>query len=128
MYRTSIAPLSGLLLLFSAAIIWAQQAQDWIPSEISLPDDMEVMVDRAIGSSTRIFSFATGENPSTMLENWRGALQEGGYIITETPETPEAIDSQTIEFRGRGIGNAQIAVQPSSEDGRNVVQFDASLN
>lgn len=124
MHRTSLAPLSGLFFLISAAFLWAQQAQDWIPAELSLPGDMEVTVDRAIGSSTRIFAFVTGEDTAALLDRWSEALSEAGYVLKSQPDS---IEARQIEFSGPGIGNAKIAVQPIAEAGRNVVQFDASL-
>lgn len=125
MQRTALTPVSGLVLLFSAAMLWAQQAQDWIPESLTLPPDMEVIVDRAIGSSTRIFSFATGEDPAKLIDGWTQALGTAGFTIAPSSD---AIDTQQIEFSGPGIGNAKIAIQPTAEAGRTVVQFDASLN
>ncbi|PWE30531.1 hypothetical protein DDZ14_15365 [Maritimibacter sp. 55A14] len=122
--QAGIGPLAALLLILSAGFLWAQKAQDWIPAEISLPEDMEVLTDRAIGSSARIFSFATGQDVGALLEGWRTALMGAGY---EVKNQPEAVEMQQIEFSGPGIGNAKISVSPSPEDERSVLQFDASL-
>jgi len=123
--RMAAAPLAATLTLCSAMVLWAQQAQDWIPAEISLPADMEITVDRAIGSSTRIFAFMTGEDVGALMDGWNVALTEAGYNIAPGPEE---VTNPQIEFSGPGIGNAKIAVQPTAEQGRSLVQFDASLN
>lgn len=123
--RVAAAPLAATLTLCSAMVLWAQQAQDWIPAEITLPTDMEITVDRAIGSSTRIFAFVTGEDVGTLMESWNDALSEAGYNIAPGPEE---VTNPQIEFSGRGIGNAKIAVQPTADTDRSLVQFDASLN
>ena len=124
MQTLTLPTMSGMMVLLSAAMIWAQAAQDWIPEAISLPDDMQVLVDRAIGSSTRIFSFETNAAGEPLIEKWTTALREAGYTIE--PSDNELEQSQ-IEFSGPGIGNAKIAVQPDSDDSKTVFQFDASL-
>lgn len=128
MYATIQGARLGVLLLgLTAGVLAADQTgQDWIPEEIDLPQDIEVITDRAIGSSTRIFSFVTGEDPGALLDRWSAALSSAGYVLQEQPE---AIETQQIEFSGPGIGNAKIAVQPQAgEETRSVVQFDASLD
>lgn len=107
-----------------ASALWAQEGQDWIPAAIALPDDMEITVDRAIGSSTRMFSFSTSEDAASLIESWRVALAEGGYVVEEPSE---ALDVPELEFSGEGIGNAKITVKADRTGDRNVVQFDASL-
>lgn len=123
--RLAIAPLAAALTLGSAMMLWAQQPQDWIPGEIALPADMDITIDRAIGSSTRIFAFMTGEDADALIDRWSDALRAAGYIIAPAPAE---IDTQQIEFSGPGIGNAKIAVQPTADETRSLVQFDASLN
>jgi hypothetical protein len=123
--RIAFAPLAAALTFASAMMLWAQQAQDWIPAQIALPDDMEVTIDRAIGSSTRIFAFMTGEDAGALIDTWTDALTQAGYNIAPPSEE---IDVQQIEFSGPGIGNAKIAVQPTADADRSLVQFDASLN
>ena len=125
MQRSLPAITLGLPLMFWACLLWAQEmGQDWIPQEIRLPDDMEVVIDRAIGSATRMFSFATGEDVEALFAEWRAALEESGYVVESTEGT---VLEQHIQFSGEGIGNAKITVSPSSGDERAVVEFDASL-
>lgn len=107
------------------ASVAQESEQDWIPDAVDLPDDREVLVDRAIGSSTRIFSFATAADGEALIDGWADALQEAGYVIAERSET---MPNRQLEFSGPGIGNAKIAVQPQTEGARNVIQFDASLS
>lgn len=123
--RMATAPLAAALTLGSAMMLWAQQSQDWIPSEVALPSDMEITIDRAIGSSTRIFAFVTGEDAAALIDTWTEALSQAGYNITPNPEE---VANPQIEFTGPGIGNAKIAVQPTADTDRSLVQFDASLN
>ena len=126
-------PLGGMAALivvpavFSlwACLLFAQEAaQDWIPEEIRLPDDMQVLVDRAIGSTTRMFSFRTGADVDALLDEWRAALEEGGYAL-ETRDS--SLLEQQIEFSGNHIDNAKIAVAPSAGADQAVIEFDASL-
>jgi hypothetical protein len=119
------APLAAAFILASAMMLLAQQAQEWIPGEIALPSDMEVTIDRAIGSSTRIFAFMTGEDADALIDTWSDALSQAGYNVAPPSEE---IDTRQIEFSGLGIGNAKIAVQPTADTDRSLVQFDASLN
>lgn len=119
------APLAIALTLASSVALWAQQAQDWIPAEVVLPSDMEITIDRAIGSSTRIFAFVTGEDAGALIDTWTEALSQAGYIISPNPEE---VANPQVEFTGPGIGNAKIAVQPTAGADRSIVQFDASLN
>ncbi len=123
--RNVTAPLAIALTMASAMVLWAEQAQDWIPAEVKLPSDMEVTIDRAIGSSTRIFAFVTGEDGGALIDTWTDALSQAGYIITPNPEE---VANPQVEFTGPGIGNAKIAVQPTADTSRSLVQFDASLN
>ena len=67
----------------------------------------------------------TGEDAGALLDRWTEALQEAGYVIAPQPE---AIDTRQIQFSGPGIGNAKIALQPSADPDRTLVQFDASLD
>lgn len=123
--RHATAPLAIALTMASAMVLWAEQAQNWIPDEVKLPSDMEVTIDRAIGSSTRIFAFVTGEDAGALIDTWADALSQAGYNIAPNPEE---VANPQIEFSGPGIGNAKIAVQPTAEADRSLVQFDASLN
>lgn len=123
--RMATAPLAATLTFASAMMLWAQQAQEWIPAEVTLPADMEITIDRAIGSSTRIFAFMTGEDAAALIDQWTDALTQAGYSISPNPDE---VANPQVEFSGPGIGNAKIAVQPTAEAGRNLVQFDASLN
>lgn len=121
-----IVPLSlGLAVCLWAGLLLAQDvAREWIPSEIRLPADMQVLVDRAIGSTTRMFSFRTSVEVEALLDEWRAALEAGGYVVEPAAST---ILDQQIEFSGSDIDNAKIAVVPSAGSEAAVIEFDASL-
>lgn len=101
-----------------------QPPQNWVPEVLTMPDDIEVLTDRAIGSSLRMFSFSTAQDATELLDNWQAELREAGYTIVAA-EVETLAD--VIEFSGQGINNAKIAVTPSATEDRNVVQFDATL-
>ncbi|MFD1912658.1 hypothetical protein ACFSGJ_10600 [Halodurantibacterium flavum] len=98
---------------------------DWLPPAIDLPEDTEVVINSAIGSSTRLLQFSTHEDAERLIERWREALRETGWQVDPSPEM---IESQQILFSGPGIGSAQVIIIPSQADGAQVIQIDASLN
>jgi hypothetical protein len=99
--------------------------QDWMPSVLDLPADAEILTDREIGPTIRMFSISTAEDVDELLSRWRESLHAEGYVMFE-----EGIGSmeRVIEFSGGGISNAKIIIAPSSIEGRRVVEFDATLN
>jgi len=81
-------------------------------------------MDRAIGSSIRMFSFSTAQEVEALFSDWSAALEENGYTIrTQQAE----LDETAIEFSGRDILNAKIATDVASEGERRVITFDATL-
>lgn len=122
--RIMIAAL--VLSVFAAAIVHAEElVQDWMPDFLAIPDDAEVMTDRAIGSSLRMFAFATGADVDVLFSDWEQRLGENGYRVEQGAN--DLLD-RSIEFTGPGIANAKIIVVPSAEDeGHNTIEFDATL-
>jgi hypothetical protein len=114
-----------VLSLFATVIVYAEDMpQGWVPDVLVLPDDAEVMMDRAIGSSIRMFSFSTAQDVEALFGDWSAALEENGYTIrTQQAE----LDETAIEFSGRDILNAKIATDVASEGERRVITFDATL-
>ena len=125
---------AGLSFLLAAAMIVPGTAgadaaarpasQNWIPAAVDLPADMAVKVDRAIGSSSRIFSFETRADGAELIRHWSAALSAAGYQIKDP--NPE-LAARQIDFSGPGIGNAKISILPGAVDGVITVQLDASL-
>ncbi len=114
------------LVLAASAVVYADEhLQDWIPGVLTIPDDAEVVKDRAIGSTMRIFSIATGADVDALFADWEESLSGNGYPVTQGAD--DLLD-RSIEFSGPGIVNAKIIVAPSSEDGRSIVEFDATLD
>jgi hypothetical protein len=116
----------GLVLaLFAAVIVCADEIpQSWVPEALTLPDDADVQIDRAIGSSIRMFSFSTAADLDALFADWTVKLEDGGYTIR--PQQAE-LDQTSIEFSGRNILNAKIAAAPASSGARAVITFDATL-
>lgn len=115
-------------LVFSAFFANTAFADDrlqaWIPEVISLPEDAVVVMDRAIGSGIRMFSFTTGADPVALLDTWANALSQSGYVIrSQDPELGQTL----LQFSGRDILNAKIAVEPDTSPDRAVISFDATL-
>jgi len=99
--------------------------QDWVPDILDFPDDSEVIHSREIGSTIRMFSIVTAQDADKILARWRDYLDESGYVISETGVG--ALE-RAIEFSGQGVSNAKIIISPSSAEGRNIIEFDATLN
>ncbi len=98
---------------------------DWLPPAIEFPEDMQVVIDSAVGSSTRLLQFSTREDAEALIARWRDALRQTGWQVDPSPEM---IENQQILFSGPGIGSAQVIIIPSQSDGAQVIQIDASLN
>lgn len=114
-----------LLLICAAMVLHAEEMHpDWLPQEVQLPADMDVLMDREIGSSLRMFSFSTEGDVAALLVEWEAALQQGGYTIDQSRQ--DGLD-QVIEFSGNDINNAKIVIPPSTDEGRSVIEFDATL-
>ncbi|MFC7703357.1 hypothetical protein ACFQXB_04010 [Plastorhodobacter daqingensis] len=120
------APAANSLLEPSAATgdAGSEGPHDWLPEAILLPEDMEIIINSAIGSSTRLLQFSTHEDAEALIATWRDQLREGGWQVDLSPQM---IEDQQILFSGPGIGSAQVIIIPSQSDGAQVIQIDASL-
>lgn len=113
------------LALFATVIVYADEIpQSWVPEVLTLPDDAVVEMDRAIGSSIRMFSFSTETDVDTLFQDWSNALENGGYSIRLQQAE---LDQNSIEFSGQNILNAKIATAAASTGDRVVISFDATL-
>jgi hypothetical protein len=98
---------------------------DWIPAEIILPADREIVMDRQIGSANRMLSFTTTEDAELLADAWRAALEQGPYQVTPPAE---GMDGRLIEFSGGRVQNGQITFMRGADSTRTTVQFDASIS
>jgi len=120
------AIIAAWFVLAASAVVYADEhLQDWIPDILTIPDDAEVMTDRAIGSTVRMFSIATGADADALLADWEERLNGNGFPVTHGAD--DLLD-RSIEFSGPGIANAKIIVSPTSDDGRSIIEFDATLD
>ncbi|MDR7127596.1 hypothetical protein J2X53_004446 [Pseudorhodobacter sp. 4114] len=110
--------------LFAAVVVYADEIQGWVPEAIILPDDAEVVMNREIGSSIRMFSFSTHADVRTLFRDWSAALEESQYSVR--PQQSE-FDEAAIEFSGEDILNAKIAAGVINGDEPVVITFDATL-
>lgn len=120
---------AGFILLAASAVLHAQDrieawTQDWMPSALSVPDDAELLTDREIGSTVRMFSFSTASDIDALFAAWEAALQTDGFQIDQSPD--ELLE-RSIEFSGTGITNAKIVAGITHDDGRTVIEVDATL-
>ncbi len=99
--------------------------QDWIPDILAFPEDAEVVIDREIGSSVRMFSFSTAAETGPMLDDWESSLRDNGFTIER--EADELVGG-AIEFSGPGIANAKIVANREDAAGVSIVEFDATLD
>lgn len=118
----------------AAAIVWLASlvanaeiaVQDWIPEVLVFPEDTEVVADRAVGSDIRMYSVTTEADGAEVLGLWQAALEEAGFIINAGRND---LLPNSVEFSGPGIINAKIVATTSSvEDGRTLIEFDATLD
>lgn len=117
---------ASLLVISASAIATADEhIPDWIPDVLAFPADAEVVTDRAIGSSVRMFSILTGADVDALFADWEQALNENGYPVSSTDR--DLLD-RSIEFSGPGIVNAKIIVGPAPLNERSLIEFDATLN
>ncbi|RBI77064.1 hypothetical protein DQW77_03505 [Roseovarius sp. TE539] len=120
------ALVAAWLVLAASAVVYADEhLQDWIPDVLAIPDDAEVITDRAIGSTVRIFSITTGADVEALFADWEESLSGNGYPVTQGAD--DLLD-RSIEFSGPGITNAKIIVAPTTDDGRSIIEFDATLD
>jgi len=113
-----------LVLAASIAALAEEALQEWVPEALEFPADMEVLSDRAIGSSIRMFSFSTARDGEELLDEWEVALKEAGFLINQSQDD---ILGLAIEFSGDDILNAKILVAPQSDGDVTVIEFDATL-
>ena len=116
---------AALLVLPTSAVVWAEgRLQDWIPSVLTMPEDAEVVKDRAIGSTVRMLSITTDADVDALFAEWKEKLETNGYAIARVEG--DSLEN-AIEFSGPGISNAKIILAPTTEGGRNIIMFDATL-
>jgi len=119
------AALAGVLVCLASVIASAETIlQDWIPDVLTMPEDVEVTLDREIGSSVRLFALSTGADGSALIAEWEEALRTDGFAITSAQD--ELLED-SIEFSGPGITNAKIVAKPTADQDRIVIEFDATL-
>lgn len=120
------ARLASVALCLALTPAMAEQKEfTWIPEEITLPEDMEVVIDRSIGSANRILSFTTEAEVDVLADTWREALAQGPYQVKPTAE---GMDRRLIEFSGGRVQNGQITFMRGADSTSTTVQFDASIN
>ena len=121
--------LAAAIVLAASAVLHAQDritqwTQDWVPAVLTVPEDAELLTDRAVGSTIRLFSFSTASDVDQLFVDWETALRDGGYVIDQGAD--DLLD-RSIEFSGTGISNAKIVAGVTAEDGRTVIEVDATL-
>jgi len=120
-----VAVLAAFLSLSAAVILHADETRPgWLPEALELPADFEVITERAIGSTLRMFSFSTAEDTAELFADREEDLQLSGYTVQQDED---GIIDEIIEFSGPGINNAKIIIAPVGDGGREIIEFDASL-
>lgn len=120
------ALIAAWLVLAASVVVYADaQRHDWIPDVLAIPDDAEVVTDRAICATLRRFSIATGADVDALFADWEVSLSGNGYPVTQGAD--DLLD-RSIKFSGPCITNAKIVVAPTTDDGRSIIEFDATLD
>jgi len=118
--------LAASVVLTASAVVYAEEhLQDWIPDVLTIPDDAEIVTDRAIGSTARMFAITTGADVDVLFMDWEESLNSNGFPVSQGAD--DLLD-RSIEFSGPGIANAKIIVAPTTDGDRNTIEFDATLN
>ena len=119
------AMIGAAIACLAAAVAHANiDLQDWIPDVLSIPSDAEVVTDRQVGSTVRLFSFQSGVDPSDLLADWEDELVTNGYAIQR--ERDELVEN-SIEFTGPGLANAKVVATPTADQDLTLFEFDATL-
>ncbi len=101
---------AAFIVLSASAIVYAgERLQDWIPGVLAIPADAQVVTDRAIGSTARMFSISTAADVEMLFAEWEKSLSANGYQVTQTEGE---ISERTIVFSGPDIANAKIVLAP----------------
>ncbi len=117
--------LAALTIPLLAMPVAAQERPDWLPAALVLPADAQVSLNAEVGSSARMLQFSTNEDPDALLDRWREALRENGYLIDDSLNQ---IEERQIQFTGPSVDAAQVVVLPAAGAGRITLQIDATLN
>ncbi|TFL16194.1 hypothetical protein [Jannaschia formosa] len=73
----------GLVLAAKLAVPVQERLQDWIPEVLTVPNDAQVITDRAIGSTIRMFSIATDVDVDALFADWEASLDSNGYPVSQ---------------------------------------------
>jgi len=114
----------ALILRTTTAAESRERFQDWLPDVLELPEDIEVLADRQIGSSIRMLTLRTSANVDDLLVEWEAALRSDGYAIGRARGDP--LDG-VIEFSGTNIANAKIVAVSRKSDDQGLIEIDATL-
>lgn len=114
----------ALLLETATTAQSEEQVQEWLPDVLAIPEDVEVLSDRKIGSNLRMLTLRTSVDVDDLLVEWENTLRANGYTIGRLSETPP---TRVIEFKGTGIVNAKIIASPEGNGEGTVIQIDATV-
>lgn len=117
--------LATIAALLVATVVYAGEVMpEWVPSGLSIPDDAEVMSNKSVSSSLKMFSMSTDADVDALFSQWKDDLRSEGYMVKRGASE---FLGPTIEFSGPGILNAKIAEATTSRDDHTVIKFDATL-
>ena len=122
--KRTLALIVASTAVMASALAAQEVAERWMPEELRLPDDMEVLFDRSLDRGYRFFSFRTGANTDNLLTRWRRALEDGGYRTSTAGPT---VGEGEFQFTGPGIRKAEVSVTPAEEWSLAVVEIEAAL-
>lgn len=118
--------IAAWLVLAASVVVHADaQRHDLSPDVLAIPDDEEVVTDRAICSTFRMFFIATGADVDALFADWEESLSGNRYPVTQGAD--DLLD-RLIKFSGPCITNPKIIVAPTTDDGRSIIEFDATLD
>jgi hypothetical protein len=114
----------ALILRTATAAESQERLQDWFPVVLELPEDVEVLADRQIGSTLRMLTLRTSADVDELLMELEEALRANGCAVGRGRDDPLA---GVIEFSGTSIANAKIVAVPRGSEDRGLIEIDATL-
>lgn len=112
-------------ILVAPTAVAERAPQEWVPDVLEFSDDLDVLSNREIGSTARMFAIGRHATPDDLIATWEHALRTNGFVIEQNFGD---VLERAIEFSGPGIGNAKIVVASrKGTEEANIIEFDATL-
>lgn len=86
---------------------------DWMPANLTLPDDFVPVEQRAIGTKTFLLRGITQQPSDKLYDSLSAALQEAGY---EVRSGDDYRNENLVYFSGNGYEDSSVKIRPGPAD------------